>query len=429
MRHEPQPRHDFAIGVGATSDGQALYTASVHGSTGSAPHAMGNQSSFEVKRYSASGVRQWTRSYPLVPAPETEPESDVWGRAAMSVSPTGKLYLLTEVFRGSVTLGGGDALSGLHLSKLNQDGGTEWSLPLATLAEAGVAVVASQTEGAFVSVRASHPYSEELRCAPMEGALYRISSGGTVVWRRRISEPQCGNFRAEAVSLSALPDGGVALGGSYFGTIQTPKGTFSTQVESPFLAKFSADGQMTWFNAFPSSHGRVTSVGASSKGTLVAAGVLETGGLQWGTETLKPEARSFLLTAEATGTPRWLRSLGRSEKVVVAVEPAGRVVVTGLSRDYPHPSSGHTDPAQNPQLFARRFNLEGRELWNRFFLRSGGPSDLFSEQVACAAPSGEGNGNTLLFGHFSHTEDFGTGTLVPEATDTFLLKLGPGSEF
>ncbi len=138
---------------------------------------------------------------------------------------------------------------------------------------------------------------------------------------------------------------------------------------------------------------------------------------------------SFLFVAESTGAPRWAKSLGRTERPVVAVEPARRVVVAGLSRDFPTPTPGSTDPVQNPQLFARRFNLEGKLLWNRFFVRAGGPRDLFNEEVVSAAPSGEGNGNTLLFGQFSHTEDFGKGPLTPAGTDTFLLKLGPGPEF
>ncbi|MFY1825810.1 hypothetical protein ACN47A_07845, partial [Myxococcus fulvus] len=402
--------------------------ASILGSSSSFGRAEGASSHFELRRYTPHGGLVWTRSFALRSS-DIESPTDVSGTLAMSVSTTGRLYLMTDVRQGTVSMDTPSSpLSGLALSRFNPEGRGEWSLPLRGLNEVGMALVASRDDGAYVSVRASHPYSEALRCAPTENALYRISAAGTVVWRQRVSEPECGNFRAEAVSLATLPDGGVALGGSFFGTVRTAKGTFTAQVESPFLATFSADGQMTWFNAFPSANGRVTSIGSSAKGTLVAAGVMESGALQWGSQTLR-DTRSFLLVAEATGTPRWVKSLGRSEKVVIAVEPAGRVVVSGLSRDYPHPETGASDPAQNPQLFARRFNLEGRELWNRFFLRAGGPPTLFSEQVMSAAPSGEENGNTLLFGHFSHLEDFGTGNLFPDATDTFLLKLGPGDAF
>jgi hypothetical protein len=418
----------MAASVGTTWDGASIYTASIQGSSTSFGRADGASSQLELKRYTPDGARVWTRSFALHPF-DGESPMDVSGTVAMSVSSTGRLYLMTEVRHGTVSMDTpSQPLSGLALSRFNPEGRGEWSLPLQGLNEVGLALVASRDDGAYVSVRASHPYSEALRCAPTENALYRISASGTVVWRQRVSEPECGNYRAEAVSLAVLPDGGVALGGSFFGTVRTAKGTFTALGQSPFLATFSREGQLTWFNAFPRANGWVTSIGTTAKGTLVAAGSMEAGELRWGSQTLR-DRLAFLLVAEAAGTPRWVRSLGRSEKVVIAVEPAGRVVASGLSRDFPHPAPGASDPAQNPQLFARRFNLEGRELWNRFFLRSGGPSNLFSEQVVSAVPSGEGNGSTLLFGHFSHTEDFGTGSLVPDATDTFLLKLGPGDAF
>lgn len=427
LRHEAQPGEAFAASVAASSDGQAIYTASARGSTGGPHTASGSDARFVISRFSAAGQVQWTREFPLAASAGTPPE-DVWGRLFLSVGPTGDLYLLTEVHEGSVNLGSGP-LTGLHVSRMTPSGELQWSSSFSSIPEAALALVASREDGVFVSVRATYPYSPERQCSLMEGAIYRIDPSGGVVWRTRVGEPQCNGYRADVSSLAAQPGGGVALGGSFSGVLQTPIGGFSTSVAaSPFFATLYSDGRWSWLKAFPLSHGEVTSIGSSAKGTVVGAGVLRGGEFSWGSDSLG-EARSFLFVAESTGAPRWAKDLGRTEQPVVAVEPAGRVVVAGLSRDFPTPAPGSTDPVQNPHLFARRFNLEGKLLWNRFFIRSGGPGNLFQEQVVSAAPSGEGNGNTLLFGQFSHTEDFGKGPLTPVGTDTFLLKLGPGPEF
>ncbi|MFY0575127.1 hypothetical protein ACN28S_12815 [Cystobacter fuscus] len=411
--------------MAVSSDGQAIYTASMRGLVGGSHLAAGSDARFVLKRFSASGQVQWTRDYPLVASAGTPP-NDVWGRLFMSVGPTGDLYLLTEVHQGSVDLGSGP-LSGLYVTRMSSSGQVQWSNPLSSIPEQVLAMVASREDGVFVSVRASYPYAPERQCYLSEGAIYRIAASGAIVWRTRVGEPQCDGYRADVVSLAAQP-GGAALGGSFSGVLQTPIGSFSTSVNSPFFATLYPDGRWNWLKAFPQSNGEVTSIGSSAKGTVVGAGVLRGGGFTWSNDSLG-EVSSFLFVAESTGAPRWAKSLGRTERPVVAVEPAGRVVVAGLSRDFPTPAPGSTDSIQNPQLFARRFNLEGKLLWNRFFVRSGGPRYLFTEEVVSAAPSGEGNGNTLLFGQFSHTEDFGKGPLTPVGTDTFLLKLGPGPEF
>ncbi|WP_043428896.1 hypothetical protein [Cystobacter fuscus] len=426
LRHEALPGEDFAASVAASSDGQAIYTASMNGSMGGPHLAAGSGARFVLKRFSASGQVQWTREYPLVASAGTPPD-DVWGRLFMSVGPTGDLYLLTEVHQGSVDLGSGP-LSGLYVSRMSSSGELQWSGSFSSITERVLAVVASREDGVFVSVRATYPYAPERQCSLTEGAIYRIASSGAVVWRTRVGEPQCDGYGADVVSLAAQPGGAVALGGSFSGVLQTPIGSFSTSVTSPFFGTLYPDGRWNWLKAFSQSHGQVTSIGSSAKGTVVGAGVLFGGSFTWGNDSLGT-VPSFLFVAESTGAPRWAKSLGRTERPVVAVEPAGRVVVAGLSRDFPTPAPGSTDPVQNPQLFARRFNLEGKLLWNRFFVRSGGPPNLFSEEVVSAAHSGEGNGNTLLFGHFSHTEDLGKGPLTPTGTDTFLLKLGPGPEF
>lgn len=425
QQHQTLGQQEYAASVAATSDGQAIYTATAQGSGSARGSAQGSSARFVLRRSSGSGQVQWTREYHLI-AFEGVPAEDPSGIIRLSVGPAGDLYVLTEVHDSWVDFGAGPA-TGLVLTKLSASAQIQWSVQLPATDHL-LAVTASREDGAFVSVLTASPYSEELRCAPLEGAIYRFNAWGAQLWRTPLGEPQCEGQRTQATTLAAQPEGGVALGGSFFGELRVGAQRFTAPIESPFFGTLNGLGEWSWVEAFPNTQGRVTSLGSSAKGTVVVAGTLNRGALRWGPDSLG-EVPSFLLVAESTGEPRWAKSLGRSERPVIAVEPAGRVVVAGLSRDYPKAAPGSQDPAQNPQLFVRRFNLAGKTLWNRFFARSGGPANLFTEEFTSAAPSGEGNGNTLLFGHFSHTEDFGKGPILPSGTDTILLKVGPGPEF
>ena len=426
QQHSRGELHEYASSVATTTDGQYIYTATSRGSQSPrGDSAEGSRAEFKVRRYSAAGQVQWEETYPLY-ANERVPPEDVWGRIRLSVGPTGDLYVLTEVHEGVVAVTQGP-FGGLVLTKISASREPKWSARLPDT-DTFLAMTASRDDGVFVSVMTKYPYSEQLRCAPAQGAIWRFGADGQRMWRAPLGEPQCEGARAEAKSLAAQPGGGVALGGTFFGTLEVGAERFTTQRFSPFLGVISPAGTWSWVKAMPDVWGEITSVGSSAKGTVVAAGTAQEGALRWGNDTLG-KVPSFLLVAEATGEPRWAKSMGRSEEPVVAVEPAGRVAVAGLSRDYPTAGPGSSDPTNNPQLFIRRYNLAGKALWNRYFSRSAGPSNLFSEQFMCAVPSGEGNGSTLLFGHFSHPENFGKGTVTPNLTDTILLKVGPGPEF
>jgi hypothetical protein len=380
-----------------------------------------------LTRLDASGTVAWTRTFPVArPPPMGDIQDSGSIRVHLATDDSGDV-LLAGVLRGSVDFGGGALQTGAFLSKLSSTGAHRWSQLLPPGREV-TALAADGAGSAYVGVLVQGQLTPEDGCVTLDGRVMKYGALGAQVWEVPIGEPQCDGHRAEVHALAVDGAGRAVLGGAFSGELRFGERSFATANFSPYLAVLGADGALAWLQPMSSAWGAVTSVGASERGTVVAAGRVFLGHFDWaGTRVASPEGADelFLLTAEADGSPRWARSLGAGERPVLGVEPSGSVVVAGLSRSYRDPQRPDVDPRNNPQLFASRYGLDGTHAWTRIFPRGEGRPDLFAEEAKGVAMLPGTGGSCVLAGQFSSPTDFGTGTRSHANTDVFVLRLAP----
>jgi len=426
LHHLSEPKHEVSGGVAVSAAG-AVFSVATHG----VETAYGTEGDAELRvvltRLGADGAVVWTRSFPVTrPPPMGDIQDSGSLRVHIAADAAGEVFL-SGVVRGSVDFGGGALRTGAFLAKLSRDGGHRWSQLLPADHEVS-ALSADAAGNVYVGALVNGLARPDDGCVPLDGRVAKYSAQGTQLWEVSIGQPQCDGNRAEVHALAVDRAGRVALGGVFSGELRFGEQRFSTSRFSPYLAVLDADGALVWLRPFAEAWGEITSVGMSWSGTVVAAGKVFRGHLDWAgarVESRDGGDRLFLLVAEAGGQARWAKDLGAGERPVLSVEPTTSVVVAGLTRSHEDPAHPDVEPGDRPQLFASRYALDGTHAWTRLFSRSEGAPDLFAEQVTGVAVLPASGGACVLAGQFTSPTDFGTGPRTSGNTDTFVLRLAP----
>jgi hypothetical protein len=428
LAQSSEPQHEVAAGV-EVGPGGSVFSVAVHGVEHGYSNAGRTNLRIVLSRSAANGRPVWTKSFRVRPPPPVGGiELDATASPHIALSIAGGAVFVAGEIEGEVNFGGGPLRTGSFLARFTPDGAHVWSQSLPAGARA-LSIDADTSGNAYLGLLVEGASTPD-GCSPLEGFAAKYASSGTLVWMSSVGGPQCQGFRADVSSIAVDSTGTVAVGGSFSGELVFGSQRYPTsQPFSPYLAAFAASGRFAWFKGFSEANGYVTSVDVSARGTVVATGILAAGNaIQWGTTRLQAGdayQTGFLLVAEANAAPRWVKDVGYMDQPVLAVEPAGSVVVAGLSRSWVDPANPGVDPLNNPRLFASRYNLAGDFLWTRTYRRGEGPPDLFAEEVVDVAAFGDGTGSAVLTGQFSHPEDFGIGLRTPALTDVFLLRLAP----
>jgi len=420
LRHEVLPLSEFAGGA-ATNGAGGIFTAATHGITNDYSPIGEGGLQLRVSRFAPDGHRLWVRTFPVVGIDRPIPDLSGSIQAKLAYG-AGGIYLLGTVF-GEVRFGTSTVRDASFLARLDADGHPIWVRKLGAGDEP--TALASDTAGnVYLGLRSQRDATEG-SCALTEGVIWSLTSFNSTRWRRSIGGRQCGGDRADILALSVGPQGQLLVGGSFSGTLQFASGDVPapTGQSIPFLGVLSPSAELRWFRSLPTTSGSITDIGGSALGTVVAVGVHRaheagsTGQISWGSDRLLANDnidRGFLLVAEPNGAARWGRDLDHLDAPVLAVEPLGSAVVSGVTR------AGNEN---DPRLFATRYNLAGQHLWTREFPRGNGPADLYTDAVVRTLDAPDSQGDAFLFGQLSHPADFGTGERVPVKTDLFLLRL------
>ena len=236
-------------------------------------------------------------------------------------------------------------------------------------------------------------------------ALAACSDGSKKEWAE-VFEPALSN----AVAIAS--NGDTLIAGALDGPT-TMGGTRVHTIGGGFVARFGASGKLRWARTI---EGRLTlaALAVDADDNIYAAGTYQADlGYRWGDPD---DEMGFLAALTPDGEVRWSKYFGGSGPQFVhaiALTTDGSVAIAGTSYgsvDFGGGSVGHRGTYTND--FVATFDTDGNHQWSRRFSDGSRPNDLY---CITAMP----DGGLAIAAYFPLDEDFGSGSLAPDASDEF----------
>ena len=277
----------------------------------------------------ASGKQLWRQSWTLPGAPVQ------LSAHSLAISPEGNIFMAYTVDCGAsqschlarYTLATGESVTAWSaiLVKVSPEGKTTWVRSVYMNGERALGVAVNSTGTTLL--------------------LTQATGGSTALHQFKWDGTDLGSMSLGTVTAVAFDPQDYIILGSY----------------GPRIAKFTPDfSALVWSQGFEgpvsSNGGWVTDVGVSAKGTVVASGYFR-GDYNWGSSAMTGSGTNgqgtFLIVAEADGTPRWglTTSSDYNGELTMAVDPTGQVVLASAL------------PYAGNRVTVDRYNLAGEHLW------------------------------------------------------------------
>lgn len=295
-------------------------------------------------------------------------------------------------------------MNDIYLIKWAPDGIKAWSRQWGTIGyDRGSAVVADSEGNIYVTGSVSGALDGNVRTGYTDAFLTKWNADGTQAWTRQWGAAL---QIEEGISIAIDGEGAILIMG-----FTTDTGDGNTDV---FLAKWSADGEMTWREQWGSAvedNGR--SVAVDQEGNIYVAGVTK-GAMDGNSNMGKGDV--FLTKWDAEGAKAWTRQWGENsydEALSVAVDSKGDVLVTGFTWGL----VGGDTQAGLTDIFLFKWNANGEEIWKRQWGTEGMD---YARSVAIDAAD-----NIYIAGDAEGSLD---GNADMGAADLFLIKLNSDGE-
>ncbi len=370
------------------------------------------QSDLLIAKFDAAGRPLWSRRF-------GDGAEQIYGSAALD--PDGNI-VIAGVFSGALDFGDGPIRASardMFLAKLDPDGrplfahrfggeGTiQWAHAVAAGPDGSI-VLAGNQEGTIDYGGLS------LKTHGVFIFVVKFDAAGRPSWGKTFS----GSVDQEPVAVSVGQDGDVALGGhakraSIDGTSLVGKGMMDV-----FLARWSAAGELRWAGIFGDPDDQwLSGMAPCPDSGMVLWGPFR-GTIDFRGAPLSTRANNsyefFLARVDRTGRASFSRSLPTSG--VVAVDPAGNIVVAGAFEGEMRFGDAVLKSAGRKDVYVERVRADGEPLGS---FRAGDEKDQRATAVAV-----DHDGRALLFGIFDGTLDLGSGAMKSESgKDLFLAKL------
>jgi len=251
--------------------------------------------------------------------------------------------------------------------------------------------------------------------------VLQLSSGGIYQWDRTLSNGGGDNY-GEVVATG--PNDALLVSGIYRGDLDFGGGVRNS-IDNGFdgyAMRLSQAGAYQWdFTWGPFGAGRIEDAAVH----LVDGRIFIGGGSLTGLfgESSEGGYDGFLMCLTGEGTLDWIRMVGGPDLDLiqgVALNPTGRLYVSGIFENSCVPCNGGVPAAGVFDAFFQRLTLDGETVWRRG-LTGEGYNDASDIDV-------DGDGDLRIVGRFDDTCDFdpGPGVLNRTATtlaDGFILRL------
>ena len=341
---------------GVSADASGVYV--VGRTDGSLPgqSAAGGSDAF-IRKYDTSGSELWTRQFGTASNDEA---------FSVSVDASG-VYVAGET-RGSLPgqsqAGGADAF----IRKYDADGTELWTHQFGSSFNDQVSAVSAADSGIFVAGRTRGALPGQVHAGDQDAFVRRYDADGGVVWTRQFGT--VGGDEAEGISVDSS---GVYVAG--FAAAPLPGQSSAGNVDA-FVRKYDVDGGEVWTRQFGSSaFDRAVGVSADASGVYLAG--VTVGDLPGQTSAGGFDA--FVRKYDATGGEQWTRQFGTSnldEGLGISANDSGVFVVGRTGDSLPGQTSSGLDDA-----FVRRYDFDGGDVWTRQF---GSVLPAFENEIARA---------------------------------------------
>jgi hypothetical protein len=248
----------------------------------------------------------------------------------------------------------------------------------------------------------------------------RITPHGTWAWATRAG----GMSGDSARSVSALPDGGAIVTGSFMDTAIFGGTTLtSTGFDDVFVARVNPSGTWAWATgAGNAGIDLAHSVSALADGGAVITGYFS-GTITFGSATLVSTGSSdvFVARINPNGTWGWATHAGGTGSdfgYSVSALPDGSAIVTGYFNGTAGFGGANLTSTGSDDVFVARIDPAGTWAWAT---RAGGTGSDYGFGVSALS-----DGSAILAGYFSDTATFGSTTLTSIGNlDVFVARTNP----
>lgn len=271
----------------------------------------------------------------------------------------------------------------------------------------------------------SKMYTTQTTFASQSGAgdlyLGELTVGLKLLWGKSFTGPtSIGNVRvavdtAHNVIFAASFRNHVDFGGGQL--------TATGSANDVFIAKFDDKGVHLWSHRYGDSADQtVTGIAVDGSDNILVAGHFA-GAIDFGNGALTSTGTSdmFVAKLDTMGNQLWSKSAAHSLATGIAVDPMGRVVITGEFDADTDFGGGMLTNAGGRDIFVAKYDAAGNHLWSHGFGDSQNQFAGDSNMGGIAAPDAT---SVLVAGNFGGLLDFGGGAMVSATgTDVYLAKL------
>lgn len=289
-----------------------------------------------VARYSAAGERAWQQTLQGV---------DRGLRPSLAVDASGAVYVaggFVDRFRVDDATLTSRGSKDVFVTKIDARGEVAWARQYGgTHFETALAIAVDGDGAAYIT--GTYQRAMDLNGAVIDNGVEfdtfvaKLDARGAHVWNARFYDEGCLDARGRA--LAVAPDGDVYLTGTLCRRVAlegdaAPEDATERTRPYAFVARLAQGGRVRWIRPLPSSERSAgVDLALSPDGRVVVAGVFE-GALDLGASQHR-EARAsdvFVASWSASGTRRWLHTLGSAEDdatPAVSVARSGEVYLAG----------------------------------------------------------------------------------------------------
>lgn len=357
---------------------------------------------------------------------------------AIAVGPAGEVYICGYIegetdFGGSVGKKKSAGKSDAFVAKFNPDGKLAWAKTWGAAREDIANAIAVKGDkvvvaGSFLDEITIDSFTKK-SAGSDDLFIAAFDKDGNVDWLWT-----AGGIDSDGVNaITATPDGGWVVGGSFKDSLEITTGAKPASMKSKggtdaLLIKLAPGGDTEWVKQFGGRYDdTILHLAADANSNVFVQGVFKDVA-DWGGQELKAGGGSdndvVLAKYDTNGDHVWSQRFGNAFNEVaggVAVDPAGNVTMAGSFENKGSISFGDKDDHVSlgeADVFVARFGNDGKLQWAKTF---GGDRIDVGYDVAV-----DQAGNAIVTGWFEGTVQFGPGRTVSTKNlnkDVFVVKL------
>ncbi len=243
------------------------------------------------------------------------------------------------------------------------------------------------------------------------GAILKVDDSGQVLWAKSL-EADKGTVSIRATALAE--DGAFLVGGSFFGTINTPLGAFTGDNPS-FIARYASDGTLLSFLTMSSSE--LWAIEVDTNGDVLVGGTYRNE-LSIGGQSIQSQGAADAFLAKLTPGLGlvWIKNIGgeRDEYAgIVSADEAGNIYCTLEARSVNFTAGEVSLTLQegDGNIVLVKFGPDGGALWARAY-GGGDPAEFLDNYCWPVAMEVDGAGKVYMAGMVGADNDFGGVQLV-----------------